>query len=381
MKGMQINKNIIFLRSTSIKNDSRVLKEVGCLIKHGYNVKVLGWDRDEFLKNNQSINFDNINIPIQVFRKKAEYGSGIKNLIKLFQFQVWLLYNLWKIRKNIDIIHSCDLDTALPARLISKFFKKKMVYDIFDYYIDSHYVPNKMKKIVENTEINIINKADLTIICTEERRKQIKKARPKKCIVIYNTPKIGRNNIKQKVMKSSNGKLKIVYVGILQKDRLLKEIGEEIKKYPDFELHIGGFGQLQEYFSELSEKYGNIFYYGQMKYEDVLNLEEDANVLFATYNPEISNHKYSAPNKLYEAMALGKPIIVCKNTGIDELVKNENIGISISYDAKKFIEVIENLAENKELQKQWSDNAKKLYNEKYSWKQMEKKLIEEYSLF
>lgn len=381
MKGMQINKNIIFLRSTSIKNDSRVLKEVGCLIKHGYNVKVLGWDRDEFLKNNQSINFDNINIPIQVFRKKAEYGSGIKNLIKLFQFQVWLLYNLLKIRKNIDIIHSCDLDTALPARLISKFFKKKMVYDIFDYYIDSHYVPNKMKKIVENTEINIINKADLTIICTEERREQIKKARPKKCIVIYNTPKIDRNNIKQKVIKSSNDKLKIVYVGILQENRLLKEIGEEIKKYPDFELHIGGFGQLQKYFSELSEKYGNIFYYGQMKYEDVLNLEEDANLLFATYNPEISNHKYSAPNKLYEAMALGKPIIVCKNTGIDELVKNENIGISISYDAKKFIEVIENLAENKELQKQWSDNAKKLYNEKYSWEQMEKKLIEEYSLF
>ena len=83
-----------------------------------------------------------------------------------------------KIRKNIDIIHSCDLDTALPARLISKFFKKKMVYDIFDYYIDSHYVPNKMKKIVENTEIYIINEADLTIICTEERREQIKKAKP-----------------------------------------------------------------------------------------------------------------------------------------------------------------------------------------------------------
>lgn len=378
MKGMQINKNIIFLRSTSIKNDSRVLKEVGCLIKHGYNVKVLGWDRDEFLKNNQSINFDNINIPIQVFRKKAEYGSGIKNLIKLFQFQVWLLYNLWKIRKNIDIIHSCDLDTALPARLISKFFKKKMVYDIFDYYIDSHYVPNKMKKIVENTEINIINEADLTIICTEERREQIKKAKPKKCIVIYNTPKIDRNNIKQKVIKSSTDKLKIVYVGILQENRLLKEIGEEIKKYPDFELHIGGFGQLQKYFSELSENYSNIFYYGQMKYEDVLNLEEDANLLFATYNPEILNHKYSAPNKLYEAMVLGKPIIVCKNTGIDELVKNENIGISISYDAKKFIEVIENLSENKELQKKLSDNAKRLYNEKYSWKQMEKRLIEEY---
>lgn len=375
------NKKVIFLRSTSIINDSRVTKEAESLQKNGFDVMILGWDRDGFLGNDTKLELKEYKIPIKVFKRRAKYGAGIKSIFKLLEFQIWLLYNLLKNRKNIDIIHACDLDTALPARFIAKFYKKRMVYDIFDYYIDSHYVPNKVKKIVEKTEINIINNADLTIICTEERKKQIKKAVPKKSIVIYNTPKIDENSINQKVLKSSNNKFKIVYVGILQDNRLLKEIGEEIRKYPDLELHIGGFGQLQKYFLELSQKYDNIFYYGQMKYEDVLKLEKDANILFATYNPEIPNHKYSAPNKLYEAMALGKPIIVCKNTGIDELVKNENIGISISYDAKKFIEVIEQLSGNKKMQKRLSDNAKRLYNEKYSWKQMEKRLIEKYKLF
>ena len=37
--------------------------------------------------------------------------------------------------------------------------------------------------------------------------------------------------------------------------------------------------------------------------------------------------------KLYEAMALGKPIIVCKNTGIDSFVKENNLGAVINYDA------------------------------------------------
>lgn len=373
-----MGRNVVFLRSTSIKNDSRVTKEVECLKRNGYKVTIFGWDRDGFLGEENTLELNELSIPIIAFRKKAKYGAGIKSLFKLLQFQVWLIYNLIKIRKSIDIIHACDLDTALPAKFISKIFKKKMVYDIFDYYIDSHHVPKIMESKIENMEIKVINNADITIICTEQRKEQIKKANPKKCIVIYNTPKIDEEKIKQKIIKTSNEKFKIVYVGILQNNRLLKEIGEEIKKHENIELHIGGFGKLEEYFLDLSEKYNNIFYYGKMKYEDVLRLEKDADVLFATYNPEVQNHKYSAPNKLYEAMALGKPIIVCKNTGIDKIVDNNNIGFTIDYDAKEFINVINRLMCNLNLQEELSKNAKKLYTKKYEWSQMENKLLEEY---
>lgn len=372
-------KRVVFLRSTSIKNDSRVTKEVKCLKEYGYDVQVLGWDRDGFLGEEKSIEFENINIPIKVFKKKAEYGAGIKSIFKLLQFQFWLIYNLLRIKKDIDIIHACDLDTALPARFISKLFKKKMVYDIFDYYIDSHHVPKKIERKIENIEINIINKADMTIICTDQRKEQIKKSNPKNCIVIYNTPKIDESSIKQKIIKTSNEKFKIVYVGILQGNRLLKELGEEIKNYPEIELHIGGFGKFQDYFYNLSKEYKNVLFYGQMQYKDVLSLEKDANMLFATYNPKIANHKFSAPNKLYEAMALGKPIIVCKGTGIDEIVEKEKIGYSISYDTKEFMDIVKKLERNEKLQKELGENAKKIYDEKYSWQQMERRLIQGYT--
>ena len=79
-------------------------------------------------------------------------------------------------------------------------------------------------------------------------------------------------------------------------------------------------------------------------------------------------------------MALGKPIIVSKGTGIDKIVDNENIGYSILYDAKIFIETIRKIAGNNDLQKKISNNGLKLYNEKYSWKKMENILIKEYKL-
>ncbi len=370
-----LQKKVIMLRSTSIMNDSRVIKEAEILCKGEYSVEILGWDRDQFLNNDtQKIEVSKKYININVFRKPAQYAAGMKSIFKLISFEMWLMKNLIKGRKEIDIIHSCDFDTAIPARIVSKIYKKKLVYDIFDYYIDSHYVPNKLKKMVEKAEINIINQADLTIICTEQRKEQIKKANPKKCIVIYNTPKIEVNSLNHKIIKSDNNKLKLVYVGILQENRLLKEIGEEIKENNGIELHIGGFGTFEEYFNELAKKYSNIFYYGKMEYKDVLNLEKDCDILFATYNPMIENHKYSAPNKLYEAMAFGKPIVVCKGTGIDEIVNEKGLGMVVQYNAKDFFHKIDAFDRNK-FDK---DNVIKLYETNYSYESMEKRLKDSY---
>jgi len=98
--------------------------------------------------------------------------------------------------------------------------------------------------------------------------------------------------------------------------------------------------------------------------------------LFATYDPNIPNHKYSAPNKIYEAMSLGKPIIVCKNTGIDKLIIENKLGYAIDYSSKEFKKTLKNI-KSQDL-KDISKNAKKLYNEKYNWKKMEEVLIDIY---
>ena len=167
-------------------------------------------------------------------------------------------------------------------------------------------------------------------------------------------------------------------MGILQTDRLLLELLNEFKKHKDLEFHVGGFGIYEKEFSEASAKYSNIFYYGSLKYNQVLELESDCDILFATYNPIIENHRYSAPNKIYEAMALGKPIIVCNDTGIDELVKKNNTGFVIDYNAKDFFDILYKFKDNKKILNDISKNAKRLYSEKYNWNIMEKRLINEY---
>ena len=358
-----IKKNILYLRSTSIINDSRASKEID-FYKKDYNVSAIGWNRQQLeIKDEKNVRYI-------MYNKKSQYGLGMRNIFKLMFFELWINRITKKHIKNCEIVHACDFDTAYISNRLARKYKKIFIYDIYDYYIDCHNL-GPLNKIVEKLDVKTINRADIVLICTEKRIEQINKANPKKVVVIHNSPQINikpKNNYKE-------DKVKICYVGILQEDRLLSEIGDIIKENKKLELHIGGFGLYEDKFKKLAEENDNIFFYGSMKYEDVLKLENECDILFATYSPKIKNHKYSAPNKVYEAMALGKPIIVCNDTGIDELVKRLKIGKLINYDAKEFEKAVSNISIDK--YNEMSQNGIKNYIKEYSWEMMTEKLKKE----
>lgn len=368
-----MNKRVLFLRSTSIIDDSRSLKEIEALVKAGYQVSIYGWDRKR-KQPHKTISFHNGTARLDYCSLPCNYGGGLKNLFKMLGFQHSLAKYLKKHKETYDIIHSCDLDTGMVAVKYAKKYQKELVYDIFDYYIDAHSFSKPIAKFLEKQEIKTINQADVTIICTEQREKQIAKAHPKKLIVIHNTPNIPTNldQIKFKIQGDKHN-IKVVYVGVLQDHRLLKEILEQLKGNDKIELHIGGFGVYENDLEQMAKEYSNIYFYGSMEYLNVLKLESQADILFATYDPQILNHKYSAPNKIYEAMALGKPIIVCKGTGIDKVVTTNHFGVAIPYDSKAFEKAIMKIMKNNYK----TEEIKKVYS-LYHWDIMEQRLIQAY---
>lgn len=77
-------------------------------------------------------------------------------------------------------------------------------------------------------------------------------------------------------------------------------------------------------------------------------------------------------------MALGKPVIVCKGTGIDKIVEENNIGIVIDYDAAQLYSAVRKLASNSHLCEEMGVRARKLYEDKYHWEIMSKRLLDIY---
>lgn len=371
----------IIIRSNPILPDPRVEKECYALKNNGIDVEVLAWDRSaNYYKKNESLVIKGIDIPVQRFGIKGIFGGGIKaNFIPLLKFQFrflkWLIYH----RKEYNVIHACDFDTALMSFFCARLIGKKFVYDIFDYYVEAFSIPKRLKGIIKALDDFIISKADSVIICTEKRRKQINYINSAKTTIIHNSPDLFMGEKVIKNFPKDNGKIRFVYVGILQDGRFIKELIDVIKYRNDCELHIGGFGVLEEEIVEETYKYSNIKFYGKLSYNRTLELENWCDIITAIYDPRVPNHYYAAPNKFYEALMLGKPLIMVKNTGMDQIVAKYNIGQVINFDKDELMQAIDKLILEKDNWKETAIRMKKIYYDNYSWIIMEKRLISLYT--
>lgn len=371
---------IVFIRSNPVDPYPRLEKTANSLISNGHEGYVLAWDRKEDYKKKESvITLKDSKIKVTRFGIMGEYGGGIKkNWKALLKFQFRILSWLIKNRNRYDVIHAYDFDTGFISLICAKLLRKKIVYDIPDYYIDAHKLRGtKVGNIIEKLECSIINSAEATIICTEKRKEQINKSNPKKLVIIHNSP-LEFNTCKFNNFNNSNNKFKVVYVGILSNARFLKEITEVIINRDDCEFHVGGFGALEEYFKKISIKYSNIFFYGRLKYDKTLELESNCDIMTAIYDPKIPNHYYAAPNKFYEALMLGKPLIMIENTGMDNVIKENNLGEVIEFSKEDLSKAINKLIQRKNEWKQISERSKKIYKENYSWNKMNERLVELY---
>ena len=374
---------VVYLRSNPVNPDSRVEKEVNSLIKFGHEVVVLGWDRaNDYDWKKEILTLPNGEVDIYRIGIKATFGGGMKNLKALYAYEK-TIYKWLKTNSGLyDCIHAADLDTGYVAQRISKNLKKKYVYDIYDYYPAAHHFPSVFQKMVVKAEKQTINNAEFTILCTDQRLEQIKGSNPKKIIIIHNSPSrdiLLKAEGSFQIASAPNHTIKIGYVGILSRARLLEEIVTVVSKNKDFEFHVGGFGQLESYFLEVSQKYDNIYFYGKLKYGQTLQLEQQVDVLTSIYDPAVPNHKYAAPNKFYESLMLGKPVIMVHNTGVDNIVDKYNLGATIDFSKEGFENALIKLRSEKE---SWNEIAKReneLFDSQLSWDIMEKRLAEGYS--
>lgn len=369
---------IIFTRSNAIDPDPRLEKEVRTLLDNGYIIQVLGWDRSGKGSYISTLNIGNHSIQIKQYCGKAIFGGGIKNLKELLLFQFFLIRELFKIRNSIKLIHAADFDTVIPATLIKLLLGKKVIYDIYDFYVDAFSVPEKAKPFIKMIDLCIISFVDAVILTNESRLEQIRGSRPKRIEIIHNTPEeVIPKNLELPInhQKKQDYSITVAYVGILQDGRLLLEVLDIFKRNSGWQLIVAGFGKYKNHFIEAAMKHNNIIFLGKVSYERSLSVSNYADLLFATYDPRIPNHRYSSPNKIYEAMMLGKPIIVCNNTGIDNLIVEQEIGWAIDYSSVAFEATVRDFVLNKDNALIIKEKSKFSYHKNYKWKIMSERLL------
>ena len=363
-------KRIYLAVTNDLITDNRVHKAASTLLKSGAIVTLIG--------RIKSANTPAIDRPYNTKRFKLIFKQGpcfyIEYNIRLFLF---LLF------RRFDIIVANDLDTLLGSYLASKLKSKKLVYDSHEYFTEVPELVNRKfpKKVWKYLEKKILPKIKYAYTVSESIAKTYFKLYGVEMQVVRNVPYLNKISQEKEIQKS-NSKT-ILYQGSLNVGRGLEQMIDAMEFIDNAKFIIIGDGDITNQLKERiqSKKLENkIELRGRIPFEDLINETSKADLGIALEENLGLNYYYALPNKLFDYIQAGVPVLVSPFPEMQKIVNEYDIGTV--YDHKTPQALADKINEIFDLEnryQKWKDNTVKAAKE-LCWENEEKILINIYSL-
>jgi glycosyltransferase involved in cell wall biosynthesis len=365
------------LLSNPATYDMRPLREAESLVKNGYKVVILAWDRETCLPRQTLSN----GLSIRRFSFKSSYGPSMRTVINFFFYYVWCILSSFTL--NFKIIHCHDIDTLFCGILIKmlKFGQVRLIYDMHDHPVVFLEKFPKSHFLVKVAFAMAKRYADHIIVVNEgfiEYLLKIGFQREKMTVIMNVPPKSEYSNFDR--INHNREKFTIFYYGDIGARRGVHKLIEAVKDLKHVELLLAGKGDLVPIVKIIEKKYNNIKYLGWISVSEIDRLVKEANLIPSLYIPDSINHILASPGKLFTAMAHGIPVLVPEGSYQARIVKKYECGIVVDMkNVAKVREAISNLASSPNLCKKFGENSIRAANELFNWQIMEKRLIETYN--
>jgi glycosyltransferase involved in cell wall biosynthesis len=358
--------------------DPAVNKVAKTLSTHGYDVKLLVWDRQNTLSAKDGEGYKTFK-----FGFKAPYDK----LTVVFYLPIWWIYEFFFLLKDkCNVIHACDLDTlipAIPAKLIKGV---PLCYTIYDFYANNlpdgrfQLIRRLIRSLVAAVEKFGIGFTEILFLVDEARYEEVRGSRINKLAYIYNSPPDYFDANEAKEPGKATAEITVFYAGVINRLRGLQFMASAVQDIDGVRLILAGAVHDEAFLENYVLTSRKILYLGWLpSYEDVIKRTSEADILFRLSDPKIPKTRYESPNKLFEAMMCGKPIIVSDGSSMADIVRKENCGLVVPYgDVDAIKEAILRLKNNQELRQGLGQNGRIAYENRYSWRIMEHRLLDSY---
>jgi glycosyltransferase involved in cell wall biosynthesis len=352
-------KSIWLIRSQPKESDGRLNRYINVLKSRRQSFRIISWYR----KGQPKTDID-IVIP---YVKAARTGARFKNALNLLGWNCFILASIFKSRKDISVIHAADFDTILPSLLMGKCFRIPVIYDIYDKYSASRDIKGVLGRVFDWLEDVAIKASSHTIIPHKSRFKQFGlKSDVPSVTVLENVPIYASEPREVLSLKrDKNVKFILCYVGILEAThRGLEDLLKVVKSRPEIQLYVAGFGALKNEVSRYAKECDNIDFLGEVNREEAFQILAFSDVHVGMYYKTVPNHHYAAPNKYYEHLYFGKPLVTTEGTPPGLQVKALSTGWALAEGADEIAECLDSL--DLASVDQYASNAKSAWEATYS---------------
>lgn len=381
--------------------DPRVENEARLLLQNDHKVFLFSFSRI-FQKDRQNINGINV-----LHYKQRRLIYKLSALVHTVPFYNWIVSS--KIKNFIeqvkpDVLHVHDMVIAEAAFRANRKFNLPVVLDLHEnrpeimrMYKHVNHFPGRVLINLDKwsrRQIELINKANHTIVVTEEAKQEIIKNRnssTSSIVVVPNT--VNKDNfynypLKREIMGQMEGYFNMLYVGDTSlrrgTDTAVKAVALLKDKIPNLLLTFVGESSQDKQLKTLVK---------ELDITDHVNFEgwQDFS-LFPSYigtsdvclSPLKRNlhHDTTYANKLFQYMAMGKPIVVSDCPAQAHIVKGEDCGlIHEAGNEEDLANCILRLFQNARMAELMGKRGKKAIQEIYHWKNTGQPLVRLYDNF
>lgn len=346
-----MNTKVVFLLNQS--PDPRIIKRIKSLSKISDNISLVFWDRSF-----------NLPIPeeIQAIGIKAPDPWNLLGRI-LVDLKLFVISIKWLLVNKPDIIYVSMFDMLLPGYFYKIFYHRvKLILEVPD-LLGGRFVNSKGLKYLQNFTNKMLKKVDLLVLTSpyfwDKYYKDIFPY-PSRVFIMENLPlkKLFKN-----FKSEQHEKLTIGFVGSIRYAKQIEMLFESCKDLKDkIKIVVSGDGPDYEYIKKISKNYDNVEVTGPYNYEkDILNIYSKIDIVYSVYDADLVNERLAIPNRFYEAIVCGLPIIVAKNTFLSNLVKKYGVGFEVAHsNVEELKKLIETILENPLLLKKCRENALKI---------------------
>ncbi len=371
-------KRVIVSVINDLSTDQRVHKVCTTLHKLGYDVTLVGRRQRKSLL-----------LEKRDYKTKRMFLLFEKGPLFYLEFQKRLFW--YMMFHKAEVLVANDLDTLLPNYIISKLKGSNLVYDSHELFcevpeLQSNLIKKKLWKRLERwifpklKFIFTVNKS-IAKIYSEEYNVDVK--------VVRNVPLLSNQNVVEHLSKEDLGLDKDRKIIVLQGaginiDRGAEEAVQSMQFVDNAKLLIIGSGDVIYVLKQmvldlkLSDK---VLFIGKVPFKKLMQYTYLADLGLTLDKDTNINYKYSLPNKLFDYIHAGVPVLSSDLIEIRNIIKEYEIGDTIdNHEPKHIAEKINSILKDETKLTVWKKNTK-IAAAKLNWELEEQQLIAVYKQF
>ncbi|MHC1775136.1 MAG: glycosyltransferase [Lentimicrobium sp.] len=360
--------NVIVSVTNDLSTDQRVDKVCNTLTGMGFSVLLVG------RKLKGSMVLDR---PYATHRMILLFGKG-----PLFYAEYNLRLFILLLLNKCKLLVSNDLDT-LPANYLAHRLKKiPLVYDSHEYYTETPELINRpfVQGIWKWIEGRIFPRLDDTITVNDSIAGLFEKKYGIRPAVVRNIPRntgVVTRKSREELGLSADKRIVLMQGAGINIQRGSEEAIEAIKYVPDAILLIIGSGDVINNLRKQAEHpslKGKVVFLPKMPYPELMQYTRLADIGLTLDKDTNINYRYSLPNKLFDYIHAGIPVLASQLPEISRIVEGYNIGlITKSHEPEEIASKINRMLSDNESRLIWKENLLKA-SESLNWENEEKVL-------